>query len=185
MRPRSPGALIAEVEAKQQGRDALATTDSSHWIRSIPMAHSSDSADQRAAERHVLALLEALWGVSFVPGTRLSADPSVAPDGVDLDRKVVVEVFARVGQLKAAQKNKVRADLFKLAYLGKLLGPDWRVVFCFVDKDAASFLAGKAWAARAAETFGVEILVQALPDHVRDLVVAAQARQKMVNAKEK
>lgn len=54
----------------------------------------------------------------------------------------------------------------------------------FVDQDAAAFLAGKGWTARTAEAFGVEIIVQALPDHVRDLVIAAQARQKMGNAPE-
>jgi hypothetical protein len=43
----------------------------------------------------------------------------------------------------------------------------------FVDQDAAAFLAGKGWKALTAEAFGVEIIVQALPDHVRDMVIAA------------
>lgn len=147
-----------------------------------PMDHPSDSADQRLAERHVLTALEALWGASFVPGTRLPVDAGVAPDGVDLDRKLVVEVFARVGRLKAAQAHKVKADLLKLAYLRHLLGQDWRVVFCFVDREAAAFLLGKSWAARAAQTFGVEVMIQDLPQDVRAMVVAAQARQRMTNA---
>lgn len=146
------------------------------------MDHPSDSADQRLAERHVLTALEALWGASFVPGTRLPVDAGVAPDGVDLDRRLVVEVFARVGRLKPAQAHKVKADLLKLAYLRQLLGQDWRVVFCFVDQEAAAFLLGKSWAARAAQTFGVEVLIQDLPPEIRAQVMAAQARQRMINA---
>lgn len=148
------------------------------------MAHPSDSADQRLAERAVLVALEALWGASFVPGTRLPVDVGVAPDGVDLDRRLVVEVYARVGKLKPAQAHKVRADLFKLAYLRKLLGPEWRVVFCFVDQEAAAFLMGKSWAARAAQAFGVEIVLQELPAPLREQVLAAQSRQRMTNASE-
>lgn len=148
------------------------------------MAHPSDSADQRLAERAVLVALEALWGASFVPGTRLPVDVGVAPDGLDLDRRLVVEVYARVGKLKPAQAHKVRADLFKLAYLRKLLGPEWRVVFCFVDQEAAAFLMGKSWAARAAQEFGVEIVLQELPAPLREQVLAAQLRQRMTNASE-
>lgn len=148
------------------------------------MSHPSDSADQRAAERSVLTALETLWGASFVPGTRLPVDAGVAPDGVDLDKRLVVEVYARVGKLKPAQAHKVRADLFKLAYLRKLLGSEWRVVFCFVDHEAAAFLMGKSWAARAAQAFGVEITVQELPTLLREQVMAAQLRQRMTNVSE-
>lgn len=147
-----------------------------------PMAHPSDSADQRQAERATLQALETLWGVSFITGTKLPVSVGVAPDGVDLERKLVVEVYARVGPLKPAQAHKVRADLFKLAYLRKLLGPEWRVVFCFVDHAAAAFLMGKSWAAHAAQAFGVEVIVQELPAPVRERVVAAQGRQRMTNA---
>ena len=146
------------------------------------MPHPSDSADQRLAERHVLTALETLWGATFVSGTNVPVDAGVQPDGVDLERKLVVEVFARVGRLKPAQAHKVKADILKLAYLRKLLGPDWRVVFCFVDREAAAFLLGKSWAARAAQDFGVEVVIQALPDDVRDRVMAAQVRQRMTNA---
>jgi len=146
------------------------------------MSHPSDSADQRATERTTLLALEALWGARFTPGTRLPVDVGLAPDGVDLDRKLVVEVYARVGRLKPAQAHKVKADLLKLAYLRKLLGPEWRVVFCFVDHQAAAFLMGKSWAAQAAQAFGVEVVVQELPADVREIVVAAQARQRMTNA---
>lgn len=146
------------------------------------MSHPSDSADQRAAECQVLASLEALLGATFIPGTRVPVDAGVAPDGVDLDRRIVVEVYARVGKLKPAQAHKVRADLFKLAYLRKLLGPSWRVILCFVDQDAAAFLTGKSWAARAAQAFEVEVMIQELPTQLREQVLAAQRRQHMTNS---
>ena len=146
------------------------------------MAHPSDSIAQHLAEQHALTALGSLWGANFRPDTRLAVELDVRPDGVDMDRKLVVEIYARIGALKAAQAHKVRADLFKLAYLRKLLGADWRAVLCFVDHEAAAFVLGGSWAAKAAASFGVEIVVQPIPENLRQEVIAAQARQRMTNA---
>lgn len=146
------------------------------------MTHRSDSLEQHIAERHVLDALATQLGATFLPGASLPIETPIKPDGVDPDGKIVVEVFARVGRLKPAQAHKVRADLFKLAYLRKLLGPQWRVIFCFADREAAAFLLGKSWAADAAKSFGVEVVVQELPEDVRLQVLAAQTRQRMINA---
>lgn len=143
------------------------------------MTHRSDSTEQHLAETYMLTVLAdelgAQWG-----GT--CAVTGIQPDGVDPDRKIVVEIFARVGALKAAQKHKVKADLFKLAYVRQRLGPEWRVIFVFADQAAAASSLGRAWHVDAAQAFGIEIRVMALPDEVRSSVLAAQGRQRMTNA---
>jgi hypothetical protein len=135
------------------------------------------------AERYVLDALEVTLIATFVPGAVLPIAASVKPDGIDPERKIIVEVFSRIGKLKPAQAHKVRADLFKLAYLRKLLGPEWRTIFCFVDQSASASLLGRSWTAEAAQAFGVEILVQDLPENVRLQVIAAQDRQNMVRVR--
>jgi len=136
------------------------------------------------AERYVLDALEVTLGASFISWAALPIAASAKPDGIDTEHRIAVEVFARIGKLKSAQAHKVRADLFKLAYLRKLLGPEWRTIFCFVDQSASASLLGRSWTADAARAFGVEILVQDLPENVRLQVIAAQDRQNMAKVRQ-
>lgn len=143
------------------------------------MAHRSDSSEQRLAETYMLSVLAdelgAQWGgICPVAG--------IQPDGVDPERKIVVEIIARVGKLKAAQQRKVKADLFKLAYVRQRMGSEWRALFVFADQAAAASSLGRAWHVDAAQAFGIEIRVMALPDDLRSSVLAAQDRQRMINA---
>lgn len=146
------------------------------------MAHASDSTTQHLAERTLLDLLQVQLGANFIEGATLPVQLGVKPDGIDTDRKIVVEVFARIGRNKAAQDKKVRSDLFKLAYIRQALGAPWRAVFCFADPVTAQSMLGGSWAANAARTFGVEICVVELPEELRAQILAAQVTQRMVNA---
>jgi hypothetical protein len=144
-------------------------------------AHKSDSTVQQMAEKQLLLSLQESLGARFVPDAALPITLGVKPDGVDLERRIVAEVYARVGALKGAQLHKVKADLLKLVYLRHMLGSDWRVILCFGSKEAAAFMLGKSWAASAAQEFGIEVMIQELPENQRAIVVAAQERQRMVN----
>lgn len=148
------------------------------------MPHVSDSAVQRSIEALALAALEASLPATFTPGAALPVPLGTKPDGVDLKRKIVVEVYARVGKLKSGQQHKVKGDLLKLAYIRQQLGADWRAILCFVDHVAAATTLGKGWHANAAKAFGLEVLVVDLPDEVRSSIQAAQVAQRMVNARE-
>ena len=142
--------------------------------------HKSDSSAQRSAETHILSLLEksigATFGESRIPGM------SVKPDAVDMNKKIVVEVFARIGKLKSAQMHKVQADILKLAFIDKETGGDWRKIICFGCKEAASFLQGQSWSANAAKSFGIEIKIFEMSGEQKESIVIAQRNQKMVNA---
>jgi len=144
--------------------------------------HQSDSTTQQDAEKHLLLALEQSLGATFVPGALLPIELGVKPDGIDPKKRIIAEVYARVGALKGAQLHKVKADLLKLIYLKRKLGPEWRAVICFGSEQAAAFLQGKSWASEAARDFGVEVVVQQLPEEQKQKVMAAQIRQRMVNA---
>ena len=145
-------------------------------------SHNSNSSAQQEAEKHLLGALEQHLRASFAAGSSLPQNLGVKPDGVDLKNKIVAEVYARVGELKGAQLHKAKADLLKLIYIKRMLGPEWRAVICFASSQAASFLQGKSWAANAAREFGVEVVVQQLPEAQKQKVLAAQHRQRMVPA---
>src|SRR3546814_8353628 len=84
--------------------------------------HKSSSIAQQEAVRHLLAALEQCLGATFTAGDSLPMELGVKPDGIDSNRKIVVEVYARVGELKGAQLHKAKTDLLKLIYIKRMLG---------------------------------------------------------------
>jgi hypothetical protein len=142
-------------------------------------SHKSNSTEQQFAECCMLRAIETKLGLRFVVGATLGI--GVQPDGIDPEKQVVVEAYARVGELKGAQLHKVKADILKLAYIEKRLGPGWRKIMCFGSAEAAAFLLGASWAAQAARAFGIVVHIEPLPTEQAQAVRAAQERQRMVN----
>lgn len=143
--------------------------------------HASDSTEQQEAEAYMLNALEQELNLSFEPNCKLPSYIGVQPDAVDLKNKVVVEAYARVGELKGAQLHKVKGDILKLIFIQEKMGEPWRKIMCFADESVAKYVMGKSWVAEAARTFGVEVFVKELPEEQASLVKQAQVRQRMVN----
>ncbi len=143
--------------------------------------HLSDSSEQITAEAYVLRSLQKELGLHFDPDAKLPIDVGVKPDAIDPINKVIVEVYARVGQVKGGQQQKIKGDILKLALIDKILGEGWKKVLCFVSADAAKYVQGGSWVAEAARAFSVEIRIVTLPPEIRHDVEAAQTRQRMVN----
>lgn len=129
----------------------------------------------------MLTSLQSELGCKFVPNAELPLDIGVKPDAIDLMSQVVVEVYARVGEVKGAQLHKIKGDILKLALIEKRLGHGWRKIMCFASNEAAKYVQGKSWVAEAAREFGVEIFIVELPEEQKNNVVSAQSRQRMVN----
>jgi hypothetical protein len=149
-----------------------------------PALHAGDSSEQRRAERLMLDVFEAEQGVVLQRPYRLSAGTSARMeiDGGCQDdgtgRAWLVEAWAHQGPPKAAQKKKIVADGLKLAYAATLFGGPVRLVLLFSDERAAApFASSRAWSAAAFHTFGIEMVVVALPDEERALIRVAQERQ--------
>lgn len=143
--------------------------------------HLSDSSEQQEAEAYMLRELEKRLGLRFDSGAVLPVTVGVKPDAIDPLNKVVVEVYARVGAVKGAQLHKIKGDVLKLALIGAELGEEWRRILCFASDAAASYVQRKSWVAEAAKVFGIEVQVVQLPSEQMSKVIAAQARQRMVN----
>jgi hypothetical protein len=138
------------------------------------------SREQRDAERVMLDLLGAELGHGLEPATlTVPSGARVEVDGADAERSVLVECWAHQGNPKAAQRHKVLADALKLTWIGSTIYPRPRLILCMSDPAAAApFLPeARSWAAQALKDLGVTISVVELPDHVRQLVLAAQERQ--------
>ena len=143
--------------------------------------HKSDSSEQQTAEEYMLMSLQEELGIEFDSEAVLPVDIGVKLDAIDPISKVVVEAYARVGKVKGAQLNKIKGDILKLALIEKKLGSGWRKIMCFASDEAAKYVQGNSWVAKAAREFDIEIHVVYLPDEQKNNVITAQKRQRMVN----
>ena len=143
--------------------------------------HKSDSTEQQTAEEYMLLALQDKLGVNFDSEATLPFSLGVKPDAIDPVNKVIVEAYARVGAVKGAQLHKIKGDILKLALIEKKLGSGWRKIMCFASDEAAKYVQGKSWVAEAAKEFGVEIHVIHLSEELKNKVLSAQDRQRMVN----
>ncbi|HNP52533.1 MAG TPA: hypothetical protein PKJ85_12175 [Nitrosomonas nitrosa] len=144
--------------------------------------HASSSTEQQHVEAVILAALNDELALALAP-TRLALNgkASVQLDGVDERNRVACEIYARLGRLKGSQPDKVASDLLKLNLVEQVRGGTWRKILCFASSEAAKVVQGKSWLAAATAHFRVEVRVVPLPEAERQLLLAAQARQVMVN----
>ena len=145
------------------------------------MSHQSDSAAQRVAEPLILAGAAKQLEVELAPATlKLGGGARVDVDGVNLEHATFVEVFARQGALKGAQFHKVARDAFKLITIARVYD-DATTAIAFGSAEAAACVTGRSWLAEALTTWNVKVIVVDIDSATRDAVIAAQARQVMVN----
>ena len=143
--------------------------------------HQSNSSEQQTAEEYMLRSLQEELGLEFDTEAILPIDIGVKPDAIDPINKVVVEAYARIGEVKGGQLHKIKGDILKLALIEKKLGSGWRKIMCFASDEAAKYVQGNSWVAEAAREFNIEIHVVYLPDEQKNNVITAQKRQRMVN----
>lgn len=144
--------------------------------------HASSSTEQQQIESVILATLNQKLGLNLAPRRlSLSETTTVQLDGLDEENQVACEIYARLGKLKGSQPDKVASDLLKLTLVEDVLGGRWRKILCFASEEAARVVQGRSWLAAAAARFQVEVHLVTLADAERELLLAAQARQVMVN----
>lgn len=151
----------------------------------------SRSDTQSEAETYVLVQLSQRFGLQLVSGKVDTGRSFVQLDGLAIDRErsiaVAVEVFAHVGRVKAAQRHKVHADVFKLALVRSLLLDqgiaDVTAVFAFTCLECARSLTGRTWIADAASRYGVQSVSMEIPTELTSKILEAQARQNLIETK--
>ncbi|MCA9564614.1 MAG: hypothetical protein KC561_14055 [Myxococcales bacterium] len=148
--------------------------------------HPSLSETQEEAEAKALELIRKQHGYASIERRDVDVgDGSCRPDGVSSTRGKIVEVYARVGQLRSAQTKKVATDILKLATIRQQPGFEKsRCEIYFVDDEARDSVRG--WMKEAAAEFGVQLkLVPDFPDKLRAKLVKAQKRQATGTAKKR
>ena len=141
------------------------------------VAPAGDSAEQRAAEKALLAALSDKLGVVLAP---LQLTPPESRWAIQVDGAcdtVLCEIYAHLGKLKPAQEHKVLHDAAKLRYVERLLESPRRKLVVFADAVAAAPFLDKRWKAQALAADDIEVVVLDLPAELREQVRLAQIRQ--------
>jgi len=110
----------------------------------------------------------------------LKAGAPVEVDAASPNGMVLVEIFARQGELKGGQQKKVAIDTLKLITIREER-PGARLIVAFADQAAAAYAKGGGWVAQALRTWNVEVEIVDIPDELRTKIREAQATQTMVN----
>lgn len=137
----------------------------------------SSSAVQNRAEGLILDALSRSRGWDLRQDTVLPNCPEVRPDGVDLDNRVICEVYARIGKLPPGPQRKLAKDILKLKRMNRKAGGDFTLVMAFASNQAAAYLRNSGWVADEVRHFGIEVVVIDLPQEEREKILAAQSRQ--------
>lgn len=133
---REPGSNPGQVSEAFPVTGALASAGTVQNAGAVP---AGDSAEQRGAERVMLDLLGAQLGSELNPATiTVPSGERVQVDGADAGRMVLAECWAHQGPPKSAQRHKVLADAFKLAWIATTLYPRPQLILCLSDPLAAA-----------------------------------------------
>ena len=152
------------------------------WHERISMGkHASNSEEQQKAESIMLNILAEKLDLNFDERSKLPNTVTAQPDAIDLNKKTIIEAYAHIGSLKGAQTHKVKGDILKLILVEKQLGGNWKKILCFADDDTAKYVRGGSWVAEVVRTFDIEVQVVNLPQEQKEIICAAQKRQRMVN----
>lgn len=146
----------------------------------------SSSKEQMEAEEVIFELVKSLFGCELKNNHRIyladNAFTYIQPDFYSEDAAIVGEIFAHVGKPKKAQDNKISNDILKMLLLEKIQNKLYRKIIVVCDEMEEKKLKGLSALAESIRQFGIEIIKIDIPVDVKEKIIEAQNRQKMINA---
>ena len=146
--------------------------------------HPSDSSAQRDAGREILDHLGDELGVALEKRRwSISDGTNVELNGMDSAERYAVQVHARLGALKVAQKHSVANDVLKLILVRDSASSQGRhpaLILAFTSQEAVDSIRG--WLREAIRLHGIDLRVVPLSDETVERVRAAQSRQVLGSA---
>ena len=148
--------------------------------------HKSSSLEQQETEKHIFRIVEEILGVKLENNKKIFlADNSftyIQPDFYSETELIIGEIFAHIGKPKKAQDNKIANDVLKMLLLEKITGKHFRKIIVVCDEEEQKKLQGLSALAESIRQFGIEIMKIEIDDDLRNMILNAQKRQKMINA---
>lgn len=148
--------------------------------------YKSSSLEQQEAENQIFQIVEDFLGIKLEKNKKLfladNAFTYIQPDFYSESELIIGEIFAHIGKPKKAQDNKIANDVLKMLLLEKITGKQFRKIIVVCDEEEQKKLQGLSALAESIRQFGIEIIKIEIDDTLRNMILNAQKRQKMINA---
>lgn len=148
--------------------------------------YKSSSIEQTQAEEYIFKKVEQKLKIKLDRNKKIFlADNSymyIQPDFISEKELIVGEIFAHIGKPKKAQDNKISNDILKMLLLEKVTGNNYRKVIVVCDKEEEKKLRGLSVLAESIRQFDIEVIRIEIDDKLKEELLNAQRRQKMINA---
>ena len=105
----------------------------------------------------------------------------IQPDFYSKSDLIIGEIFAHIGKPKKAQDNKISNDILKMLLLEKVSGKNYRKIIAVCDETEMKKLKGLSALAESIRQFHIEVLYVRIDESLKNKLLDAQCRQKMVN----
>lgn len=143
----------------------------------------SYSIEQQMAEQIIFQKVNDWLGVKLIENAKiLVGNTFMQPDFYSKADRIVGEIFAHIGKPKKAQDNKIANDILKMLLLEKIEGKIYRKIIVVCDEDEKKKLDGTSVLAECIRQFDIEVKMIEIEPDLRDNLIAAQKRQRMINA---
>lgn len=148
--------------------------------------NKSSSLEQAEAERVIFNKIEEVLKFSLKANPKIyladNAFTYIQPDFYSEEETIVGEIFAHIGKPKKAQDNKIANDILKMLLLEKVHNKRYRKIIVICDENEEKKLQGMSALAESIRQFEIEIIRIEIPEHIKNNILDAQNRQKMINA---
>ena len=148
--------------------------------------NKSSSLEQQYAEHIIFQKVKELLGISLVENPKIFVGDSpftyIEPDFYSENERIIGEIFAHVGKPKKAQDNKIANDILKMLLLEKVTGKKYRKTIVVCDEAQETKLKGFSALAESIRQFDIEVVRIDIPEDLKNRIIEAQNRQKMINA---
>ena len=149
-------------------------------------SYKSSSIEQQYAEDVIFKQVEQILNVKLESNCKIyladNAFTYMQPDFYSETGCVVGEIFAHIGKPKKAQDNKIANDILKMLLLEKVKGKRYRKILVVCDEAELKKLTGLSVLAESIRQFDIEVMYVEVDENLRNQLLRAQARQKMVNS---
>ena len=146
----------------------------------------SSSIEQQEAEDYIFPIVEAMLEIKLEKNKKIflanNAFTYMQPDFYSEECAIVGEIFAHIGKPKKAQDNKISNDILKMLLLEKVQNRVYRKIIVVCDEFEEQMLRGKSVLAESIRQFGIEVVRIDVSEELRNKLLLAQDRQRMVNA---
>lgn len=147
--------------------------------------YKSSSEEQQYAENIIFAEIEKVLGITLTKNPKIYLNDNkthIQPDFYSETNCIVGEIFSHIGNYKVGQSHKIASDILKMLLLDKVKNKKHRKIFAVCsDEEKNKLENSSSWLSESIKQFEIKIIKIDISDDLKEKILSAQNRQKMVN----